>query len=596
MRNRRPWLLGLTFVLLVQVQLGGCGFWSPFGLWPVEWPIALEVFTTAERQILPTPLAPDAPQLNPADVPLYEEFGYSAWDRGPGTNYGGDPNNPVPYDKRIDLAPGYTGAPNAARLLTFFSISDIHIADKESPAQPLDVGWSALSGASTGCQSAWSPIVVATPQVLDAAVQTINALHSRTPFDFGMSLGDACNNTQYNELRWFIDVIDGQVITPSSGAHAGADFIDYQRPFKAAGLNKALLWYQVIGNHDQFWMGSAFEYIKTMQAHVGNTILNMVNNPDPAAGGVASYGAYMGVVDGSTPFGTVTGAGPQDSFPVPPTVVPDPDRRTLSTSTSTSLNWMSEFFTTTSNPVGHGFTQANLDNDFACYTFEPKSDMPIKVIVLDDTCKGSGQSNYAAGCLDQTRLDWLQAELQAGQDNNQLMIVAAHIPVYPQQTLDINSGNYSMFSPSSVVDDQALLAILHNYPNLMLWMSGHRHINVVTPQPSSDPTNHPEQSFWEVETASLRDFPRHFRTFDIRRNGDNTISIFVTDVDPAASPGSPAAKSLGYAIASGRLFGTPPTITSNASLAYNAELVKQLTPAMQAIIANYGSPLTASGG
>ncbi len=66
--------------------------------------------------------------------------------------------------------------------------------------------------------------------------------------------------------------------------------------------------------------------------------------------------------------------------------------------------------------------------DFACYSFVPKANMPIKVIVLDDTCKGTGQPNYAGGSLDQIRLDWLKQELQAGQDNNQLMIIAAHIP------------------------------------------------------------------------------------------------------------------------------------------------------------------------
>ena len=76
--------------------------------------------------------------------------------------------------------------------------------------------------------------------------------------------------------------------------------------------------------------------------------------------------------------------------PVPcrsPIIAADRNRRTLSTETSTSLNWMKEFFNTTSKPKGHGFTQANLDNDFASYTFEPKASVPLKVIVLDDTCK-----------------------------------------------------------------------------------------------------------------------------------------------------------------------------------------------------------------
>ncbi len=88
--------------------------------------------------------------------------------------------------------------------------------------------------------SAYSPVLLASTQVLDAAVQTINALHNESPFDFGISLGDAVNNTQYNELRWYIDVLDGEVITPCSGDHLGADTIDYQKQFQAAGLDSSI--------------------------------------------------------------------------------------------------------------------------------------------------------------------------------------------------------------------------------------------------------------------------------------------------------------------------------------------------------------------
>lgn len=84
----------------------------------------------------------------------------------------------------------------------------------------------------------------------------VNAGHSRTPFDFGISLGDTANNSQYNELRWYINVIDGQMITPGSGDNLGAGSIDYQTPYQSAGLITSIPWYQVIGNHDQFWCGS----------------------------------------------------------------------------------------------------------------------------------------------------------------------------------------------------------------------------------------------------------------------------------------------------------------------------------------------------
>jgi hypothetical protein len=270
-------------------------------------------------------------------------------------------------------------------------------------------------------------------------------------------------------------------------------------------------------------------------------------------------------------------------------VVADANRRSLATSTSTTLNWMSEFFNTTSNPSGHGFSQSNLTSDTACYTFVPKASAPIKVIVLDDTCKGPGMASYAAGCLDSTRYQWLQNELNSGQTNNQLMIIAAHVPLYPGQdpgNSAVPYGNFFLPPPYSVVTDSQLLTTLHQYPNLILWLSGHRHVNVITPQAGSDA----QHSFWEVETSSLRDFPQQFRTFDIRRNTDNTISIVATDVDPAVTPGSPAGKSRAYAVGAARVFGSF-NFTDTSPHVYNGELVKELTPAMQAVIANVGTPM-----
>ncbi len=571
-------LIGVICALALLLPLSGC---------VDEWPIAKDVYTTAEQQVIPVPVPAGTKQIAPAEVSQYKTLGYGAWTAGPGTNYSLDPKNPRPYDKRVELAPGHTDATGAARLLSFFSITDIHITDKESPGLAMYVGSSVEYGASPQFQAYYSPTVLATTQVLDAAIQTVNALHKRTPFDFGISLGDDTNCTQYNELRWFIDVLDGKVITPSSGAHDGADKIDYQKPFKAAGLDKAIPWYQTLGNHDQFWQGGALENVKTMQAHIGNTVFNMDINNLAMPASVDTYGTYMGVVDGSTPYGDVIKTGLEETYEVPPTVVADPDRHSLATFESSSLNWMSEFFKTTSKPVGHGFSQANLDADFASYSFEPKSGIPLKIIVLDDTCKGEGQPNFAAGCLDNARSTWLKNELAEGQNNGKLMIIAAHIPLLPQTSITDTT-----IVPLSVMNDTQLLSDLHAYPNLLLWISGHRHVSVVTPQPSADPSA-PEQGFWEVETSSLRDFPQQFRTFDIRRNTDNTISIFVTNVDPAVREGSPAAKSRAYGIGVKEIFGAYPYFSPGdpTSEAYNAELVKVLTPQMQTIIATCGTPL-----
>ena len=595
-RNFLKYTSGVLACASLGSLVAGCGSNTSSAAPAMRWPIAKDVYTTLDQQILPVPISSLEPQINPRDLSLYSEFGYSAWHVGPG----------LPSSIWNSIMPlGYANAPNTAHLLSFFTITDIHIADKESPAQANYIGWMQSYGpASAGLSSAYSPILLATTHVLDAAVQTINALHQKTPFDFGISLGDTCNNTQYNELRWYIDVLDGKVITPSSGANIGAGTIDYQKPYQAAGLDKSIPWYQTIGNHDQSWMGSSCENPKTLAAHISDTVLNMGDSTNPAADSVDQTGFYMGVVDGSDPLGAIILSGPESDFQTPPKIVADPNRRSLATLTSTSQNWIREFFNTTSSPVGHGFNHVDptAPAGFACYSFIPKSSIPIKLIVLDDTCTGPGQLNYASGSLDQTRLAWLQKELQAGQDNNQLMIISAHIPFNPYRNLVTDPSLVatsppfmSLFIPqpipgaTSVVSDTSLLQILQGYPNLILWIAGHRHMNTVTPQIcATDPT----LSFWEVETSSLRDFPQQFRTFDIYRNDDNTISIKIINVAPAVSAASPATTSRGSAIGAARIFGATPTIIADStSHAINAELVAQLTPTMQGIIAGVGTPV-----
>lgn len=586
-------IIGIFVAVFFIVGIGGAGPTTG-----PDYPIESSINTTFERTVIAVPVPSASITLLPYQVSNYSENGYGLWEFGEGVGYHKRLDLVAPYampsaipdgarDRGFQKRTGFaTSAPtpaavtHTARLLHFFDMTDVHITDEETPTQGIYLGFMG------GTSSAYSPVMLYTTQVLDAAVQTINALHEEEPFDFGISLGDICNNEQYNELRWYIDVLDGKNITPDSGVKddpVPGPLNDYQDNFRAAGLNSSIPWYQVLGNHDHLWLGTnpPDEYLRAN--YTGRYILNMGNIfKDPL--GIQSRGFYMGAINGSTPNGDIIGVGNVSNFVAPPTIAADPNRHSVSTT-----EWMAEFFNTTSSPIGHGFNRSDVETGFASYSFEPRSDMPIKVIVLDDTQKNTDANDggYGHGSLDNERYDWLVHELDAGQAEGKLMIIAAHIPI----GVDSSGSDLSEFmawsSVAEVSEDQ-LLAKLHEYPNLILWIAGHRHFNTVTALKSPDP-DRPEHGFWEVETASLRDFPQQFRTFEILRNSDNTVSILTTDVDPAVKEGSPAARSRSFGIAAQQIFNnTMPYLPAGA---YNAELVVPLSSEMQVKIQNYGIPM-----
>jgi metallophosphoesterase (TIGR03768 family) len=552
------------FLFTVTLFLANCCFAQQ-----ATYPIDSKVVTTIERTIQRIAV-PVWPAILPSEVSKFQQYGYGNWAYGDGLS----------YQKRLDLMPPdyYTKeVTNSAILLNFFALTDIHLTDKESPGEAVVFGLPPFN-----IISAYSPIMPYTTHVLDAAIQTVNALHEKKPFDFGISLGDDANNTQYNEVRWFIDIMDGKRINPDSGVKDDpipGPHNDYQDEYQAAGLNKSIPWYQTLGNHDHFWIGTnpVNDYIR--HTLVSDSILKMGNIFAP--GGFHQRDYYVGVLDGRTINGDVTGAGPVKGTKEI-TVPSDPHRRSLRRE-----EWMTEFFNSTSKPSGHGFNKEDAERGFACYSFEPKPDIPIKVIVLDDTQKDTDPDvhGYGHGSLDQERYEWLVSELDKGQAEGKLMIIACHIPFGVEE-----SGSFIGWWSEAFVTESALIAKLNTYPNLLAWIAGHRHVNKVTAFKSPDP-KHPELGFWEIESSSLREFPEQFRTFEIVRNSDNTISIFTTNIDPAVKEGSLAATSRSYAIAIQQILDQQKPILPTGSLSYNAELVKQLTPEMQVKIRNSGIPM-----
>jgi hypothetical protein len=94
------------------------------------YPIDSRVSTTLDRTVMPVPVPATSPKILPSEVSRYTQYGYGLWQYGGGLD----------YEKRLDLMPVDYKAASAidtARLLNFFDMTDIHVTDKESPAQAI---------------------------------------------------------------------------------------------------------------------------------------------------------------------------------------------------------------------------------------------------------------------------------------------------------------------------------------------------------------------------------------------------------------------------------------------------------------------------
>jgi 3',5'-cyclic AMP phosphodiesterase CpdA len=456
-----------------------------------------------------------------------------------------------------------------------------------------------------GFLGVWRPHEALGPHTFDSAVRNVNrnrlsptpdGAGRRAELEFAVFTGDLTDNHQHNEVRWGVRILEGGRVDPFSGRRLGpgnrcpgapaqvrrrlnaavaarrytgvqdardypgrpagvyGNFYDPNRPapagspyaalprhpglleraqhrFRAEGLQ--MPWYAARGNHDAMVQGF---FAGRPGASVATGCRKVM--PPRALG----PGAVLG-----NPWDAMRTrlSSPRRFSWVPP----DPARRFVSARSFKRLHGRAD--------RGHGFALTPRRERRASagaasyYAWSPKPG--LRFVSIDTVGEGGG----ADGNIDHPQYRWLKRVLTGARRRSELVVVYGHHSLETMRNLrhDELSGPCGRGTLACDADPRRsrpihlgdtgranLRSLLLSVPNVIAYLTGHVHSNLVTPHFLAGAGS----GFWQITTASHISWPQQSRLIELMDNSDGTLSIVNTVLDTAApvtppAPGTPAA-------------------------------------------------------
>lgn len=476
---------------------------------------------------------------------------------------------PDEFVLRTDLVPG-SRPDDANLLLRFVQFTDDHIIDDDGQA---------VNGASETdvlhpiMESAMRLQEEYSDEVLNNMIGRINTCNDAYPSEFAIVTGDSADLTTVAEARRFIDNMDGSfdqisafetncaegvpeaLVEQACTRFTGRGVADTQ----ALDPDPESPLYQLLPTR------TALQLLNTEQAAITGRAADGSIDPtrqtltrapglpellrcEHGANGCANqqlampwyvaFGNHDGYLRGTLAFGTL------------------PNELLYASGRHYMIHqneFIDEFFHTqpSPGPVGHGFHLADAErrddadtrND-GYYAFDAGAGR-FRMIVLNTIIDGTDPRlptdlirNPAAlsdGSIDDAQFSWMKTELAQASDKEQLVVIFSH---HSDLTF-ADLGIFAPLVPPGYVKAADLDGELASWPNVMAWVAGHTHLNRVrafkvnegvgsngtieAPVDCKGPG--PCLGFWQIETASLIDYPQEQRLFEIFDNGNGTGTI-----------------------------------------------------------------------